>query len=307
MNFDEYLDELADGSVALKVAALQRLSRLSPEQVGELEARWGSIDVRRRRRIVQELTDISEDNVEFDFDAVFTIGLGDEDAAVRLQSVRGVWEHEGTGVVEPLLALLSRDDDVAVRAEAALALGRFVDLHEDGRLRDQHFDRVKEGLREALARPGEEQEVRARALGAIGAHNEQWVRDAIREAYESVQRGLKVAAVRAMGRSADDRWLPLLVRELSNDDAEVRYEAAVAAGGVADERAIPHLIRLVIDPDEEVKQAAIAALGEIGGLQAREALLALLESESEAAREAAAEALALLDFEQDPLAFKQRL
>jgi len=87
----------------------------------------------------------------------------------------------------------------------------------------------------------------------------------------------------------------------------VRYEAAVAAGGLSDERAIPHLIRLVIDPDEEVKGAAIAALGEIGGLQAREALLALLESESETAREAATEALALLDFEEDPLAFKQRL
>ena len=307
MNFDEYLHELADGAVALKVAGLQRLSTLSREQVTELRLRWREIDVRRRRRIVQELTDLSEDNVELDFNAVFSIGLRDEDAAVRTQSVRGLWEHEGADVIGPLLDLLAGDETTAVRAEAALALGRFVDLHEDGRLRDHHFQRVEEGLRRALERSSEEQEVRARALQSIGAHNEQWVRGAIREAYESAQRAMKIAAVHAMGRSSDDRWLPLLLRELTSDDAEVRYEAAVAAGSLADERAILQLIKLVVDPDDEVKQAAIAALGEIGGLQAREALLALLDSESEAVREAATEALALLDFEDDPLAFKQRL
>ena len=307
MNFDEYLHELADGAAALKVGDLQRLSALSPEQAAELRQRWRGIDVRRRRRVVQELTDLSEDNVELDFDAVFSIGLGDEDASVRVQSGRGLWEHDGTDLIEPLLGLLADDENTAVRAEAAIALGRFVDLHEDGRLRDQHFQLVEEGLRRTLARRSEEQEVRARALQSVGAHNEQWVRGAISEAYESAQRSMKVAAVRAMGRSSDDRWLPLLLRELTSDEAEVRYEAAVAAGSLADERAIPHLIRLVIDPDEEVKQDAVAALGEIGGLQAREALLALLESESEAVREAATEALAVLDFEDDPLAFKRRL
>jgi HEAT repeat protein len=202
--------------------------------------------------------------------------------------------------------MLADDGDAAVRAEAALTLGRFVDRHEEGLLRDRHFERVEEGLRGAIERVEEEQEVRARALEAISAHNEQWVRDAIREAYESAQHRLKIAAVHAMGRSCDDGWLPLLVRELSSDDAEVRYEAAVAAGSLADERAIPHVIKLVLDPDEEVKQAAISALGEIGGLQAREALLLLVESESQASREAAAEALALLDFEEDPLAFRSR-
>jgi HEAT repeat protein len=224
-----------------------------------------------------------------------------------MQSIRGLWEYRDTDLIDHVLRLLASDRDAGVRAEAALALGRFVDLHEEGRLRDSHFERVEEALRLALDRAGEEQEVRARALEAIGSHNEQWVRDAIREAYESAQRRLKIAAVHAMGRSCDDRWLPLLVRELSSEDAEVRYEAAVASGSLGDERSIPHLIKLVIDPDEEVKQAAISALGEIGGRQAREALTLLLESESEGSRQAAAEALALLDFEEDPLAFKPRL
>jgi HEAT repeat protein len=307
MKFTEYLDQLADPAERLKLAELKLLSELPPDDLHALSARWPSLEVRRRRRIIQELTDLVEDNVEFNFDAVFIRGLEDDDPSVRLQSLRGLWEHEGPDILDTLLRMLTDDEDAAVRAEAALTLGHFVDLHEDGRLRDRHFERIEEALRAALNNAGEEQEVRARALEAIGSHNEQWVRDGIRDAYESAIHRFKVAAVNAMGRSCDDRWLPLLVRELSSDDAEVRYEAAVASGLLGDERSIPHLIKLVIDPDAEVKLAAISALGEIGGLQAREALVILLESESEASRQAAADALALLDFEADPLAFKPRL
>jgi HEAT repeat protein len=307
MDFDEYLDQLADGTVQLKVTDLQRLSSPPPERRDALAARWPSIDVRRRRRIVQELEDLAEDNVEFNFDTVFQLGLSDEDADVRRESIKALWEHDGTDVIDQILRLLESDADAGVRAEAALALGRFVMLHEEGRLRDRYFDAVESGLRATLDRSDETVDVRARALEAIGSHNEQWVRDAIRHAYESDLHRLKVSAVNAMGRSCDDRWLPLLVRELSSDDPEVRYEAAVACGTVADERAIPHLVKLVLDPDDEVKQAAVMSLGEIGGSQAKAALLLLLESDSEATRESASDALAALDFEEDPLAFKHRI
>jgi HEAT repeat protein len=306
MTVADYLEQLADPATPLKVSDLKLLSDLSAADLETCSARWPSLDARRRRRIIQELTDLVEDNVEFNFDSVFMLGLKDGDAHVRLQSIRGLWEHEGNDVIDAFLDLLATDPDAAVRSEAALSLGRFVDRHEDGRLRDRYFERVEEGLKSVLSRNAEEQEVHARALESIGAHNEQWVRDAIREAYESGGHVMKVAAVHAMGRSCDDRWLPLLVRELSNEDAEVRYEAAVASGSLADERSIPHLIKLVVDPDDEVRQAAISALGEIGGLQAREALQILLESESEGSRQAATEALSLLDFEEDPLAFKPR-
>jgi len=307
MNFEEYLDQLVDGAVELKVTDLQRLSALTDERQTAVTSRWPAIDVRRRRRIIQELEDVLEDNVEFDFDAVFLLGMGDGDVDVRRHSIRALWEHEGADLIEPLLGLLRDDVDAGVRAEAALALGRFVVMHEEGRLRDRYFEAIEAGLRRTLGKADETIDVRARALEAIGSHNEQWVRDEIRLAYESDAHRLKVSAVNAMGRCSDDRWLPLLVRELSSDDPEVRYEAAVACGSVADERAIPHLAKLVLDSDAEVTQAAITALGEIGGAQAKAALVLLLESESESTRESASDALAALEFEQDPLAFKQRI
>jgi len=250
--------------------------------------------------------DLEEDNVEFDFDAVFLEGLGDEDAEVRVGSIRGLWEHEGVDLIPTLLTLLLEDDDAAVRAEAALALGRFVRRSEEGRLRERHFKAVESGVREVIANSDEIEEVRARAIEAIGPHDAAWVRQAISEAYESGVRRLKVAAVHAMGRSCERRWLPLMLRELSNEEAEVRYEAATALGSLGDESAVVNLVAALSDPDEEVREAAIAALGDIGGREAREALLELSREGSPAAKEAALAALAEIDFEEDPLSYRYR-
>lgn len=304
--FEEYLAQLGGASQKLKASSLARLSAMTPEQSSLFGAAWSAVDVRRRQVVVQELLDLEEDNVEFDFDAVFLRGLEDEDAEVRLSSVRGLWEHEGPDLIPPLVKLL-KDPDAGVRAEAALALGRFVTMAETGRLREHHFERVEEALREIVSDRDEIGEVRARALEAIGPHDEAWVRQAISEAYESGVRRMKVAAVHAMGRSCESRWLPLLLRELTNEEAEVRYEAAKALGSLGDEIAVPHLARALSDPDEEVREAGIAALGEIGGREAREALLELSREGSPAAKEAALEALAEIDFEQDPLSFRYRI
>ena len=149
-------------------------------------------------------------------------------------------------------------------------------------------------------------DVRGRAIESIGAYDSAWVRQAIQNAYESGEHSLKVSAVHAMGRSAESRWLPLLVRELSNEDAEIRFEAAVAIGQVAEESAIPHLVPLLTDEDEEVRSAAVSALGEIGGERAKSALMEMLDSASDATREAAAAALSEIEFEEDPLGFRFR-
>ncbi len=304
MDFGEYIDELADGSKKLAVASLQRLSALDREQRTELERRWSEIDVRRRRRLVQELIDLSEDNVEFDFDAVFMRGLADDDSDVRLESVRGLWEHESTGLIGTLIELLESDEDAAVRAEAALALGRYVVNFELGRLRESHFERVASALRRTIEDAREIEEVRARAIEAIGPRDEPWVRQAIREAYESDEHRLKVSAVHAMGRSGSNRWLPLLTRELASDEAELRYEAALAAGAIGDESIVHQILPLLIDQDDDVREAAAAALGEIGGSEAKKALTEMLDSDSTVAREAAAAAMAEIEFEDDPLGFK---
>jgi HEAT repeat protein len=307
MEFSEYLAQLKDPSERLSVAGLQQLALLEGEQAAALREAWPRIEGERRRQIVHRLTELAEDNVDLSFDAVFFAALDDEDATVRADAVRGLWEYEGRDLIPPLLRLLEKDEEPEVRAEAALALGRFVAASELGNLKEEHSQQVEAGLRRALEDELEVDEVRGRALEAIGASGRPWVSQAIEQAYESDTPRLRVSAIHAMGRSCEGRWLPLLITELANDEPEVRYEAATALGSLADRRAVSHLAPLLADPDLEVREAAIGALGQIGGSEAKQLLRPLLSDPSPSVREAAAAAVTEADFDLDPLSIEYEL
>ena len=307
MDLSEYLAELKDPSERLSVAGLQRLASLERDEAAALRAAWPRIEAERRRLVVHHLAELAEDNVDLDFDAVFFVALEDEDAGVRADAVRGLWEYEGRDLVPPLLRLLEKDEEPEVRAEAALALGRFVLLAELGRLREEQLLQVEAGLRRALEDELEVDEVRGRALEAIGASGRPWVEQAIQTAYESEAPRLKVSALHAMGRSLQARWLPVLIGELASEDPEMRYEAATALGSLADRRAVSHLAPLLQDADLEVQEAAIGALGQIGGSEAKLLLRPLLRDASPSVQEAAAAAVAEANFSEDPLSIEYEL
>ncbi len=300
MSFEKCLQELMEPARP-KVSGLVRLSELAPEEGQALGRVWPGLEVERRRWVVRELVELAEESVDLSFDAVFFLAREDEDAEVRLEAVRGLWEYEGPNLIGPLLKMMEGDEDARVRAEASLALGRFVLLAEYGRLGNRDFEQVEAGLRRKVEDASEVAEVRGRALEAISTHDVAWVRQAISGAYESGVRGLKVSAVHAMGRSCQGRWLPLILRELSNEEPEVRYEAAVACGSLGEETAVGALGPLLADSDEEVKEAAITALGEIGGGTAKELLMGLADDPAPGVREAAADALREIGFEDEPL------
>jgi len=307
MEFSEYLRHLRDPASHLSVAGLQHLHDLTAERAEALRSAWLEMDAERRRQVVCQLIELAEDSVDLNFDAVFFAALDDPDAAVRAAAVRGLWEYEGRDFIGRLLQLLEKDEEPEVRAEAALALGRFVLMFELGNLRERHFQKIEEGLRRTLDDELEEDEVQARALEAIGACGHPWVRQAILRAYESEAPRLRVSALHAMGHSCEPRWLPLLIKELSSEDPEMRYEAAIALGSLADRRAVSHLAPLLYDPDMEVKEAAIAALGQIGGDDVKSLLRPLLQATSPSVQEAAAAALAEASFVEDPLSIDQEL
>ncbi|MFQ5473579.1 MAG: HEAT repeat domain-containing protein, partial [Dehalococcoidia bacterium] len=279
---------------------------LDDREACELAQVWPQIDAPRRAWVLRELIDLAEDNVEMNFDKVYFQGLGDDNADVRRDSVRGLWEYERPDLIPRLVALVESDDSIAVRAEAALSLGRFVVARANGRLRERHFEAIEQSIRRVLARSDESVDVLARALESIGAHDVAWVRQSISEAYESGDRRLKTSAVHAMGRSCERRWLPLILREMTNDEPELRYEAAIAAGSIGDEAAVCQLVELTGDEDVEVAQASILALGQIGGAEAKRALQEIAESDSPALSEAASAAMAEIQFAEDPLSFRRK-
>jgi HEAT repeat protein len=307
MEFLHYLVRLKDKSTQLSVTGLQHLDALTPDQVEAFRSVWPEIEGERRRQVVHQLTELAEDNVDLNFDAVFIAALDDEDAAVRSNAMGGLWEYEGHDLIARLLRLLERDEEPGVRTEAALALGHFVLQFELGNLQEHHFQKVEQGLRRALEDDLEVEEVRARALEAIGACDRPWVREAIQQAYEGEASRLKVSSLHAMGRSCEPLWLPVLIDELGSDDPEIRYESAVALGSLEDRTAVSHLATLLHDSDPEVKEATIAALGQIGGREAKDLLRPLLRDPSPSVQSAAAAAVAEADFAEDPLTVEYKL
>jgi HEAT repeat protein len=306
VNFDEYLQELADASQPLAISKLTQLSSMRADQASMFARVWREMELQRRRHLLQELTELTEDDVELNFDAVFLGGLSDRDAEIRFASIRGLREYEGRDLLDVLVKLLQTDANPAVRAEAALALGPYVLQAEFDRLRGDDSERIEQALEAAFRNAGEPPEVRGRALESLGARSAPWVRELIEEAHAGLDRVLRLSAVHAMGRSCDPAWLPELTEELGSDDAALRFEAAVALGMIGDEAAVPELSPLVEDEDVEVQEAAIGSLGQIGGERAKDALRGLIGSGDERLRESALAALAEIDFAEDPLGYTIR-
>jgi HEAT repeat protein len=306
VSLEDYLRELADSSTPLAVARLVNLSHVVPDEASAFEEAWRGADVHRRRQVMRQLIELAEDNVELNFDAVFRVGLSDSDAEVRRSGIRGLWEYKERDLIPTLVALLLTDVDQTVRAEAALALGRYALRAEFDEIRASDASIVDDALRRTIADPEQTTEVKARAVEAVGVRSQPWVHQVIEDAYHSGQHRLRVSALHAMGRNCDARWLSTLVRELKSDDAEMRYEAATACGSLGDEAAVPHLLPLFKDDDAEVQEAAVQALGQIGGQEAKRALEDCLASPEERVRDAALAALAEVDFGEDPLDFKLR-
>jgi HEAT repeat protein len=306
VSFETFLQELADPMQPLAATKLATLSNIGPDDASRFGDALQALPEERRERLLEELVDLAEDNVELNFDAVFLDALRDADPQVRRTAVQGLWEHEGRDLIGPLIDLLRRDEDAGVRADAALALGRFVLRAEFDTLAADDTDRIESALRDVFDDVTEIAEVRGRALEALGARSLPWVRELIERAYDDDDRRLRLSAVHAMGRSCDVDWLSTLLLELESEDAEMRFEAAGALGSIEDEEATGPLVGLLYDEDLEVRMAAIGALGEIGGPLAKGALEELLAENDELVHDAVVEALAEADFADDPIGFSAR-
>ena len=302
MTFESALDNLADPDERLSAAQLASLSNLDREDLPRLREIWPEINSDRKRRILEQLTELAEDNVDLNFERVFKLGLEDEDGPLRAQSIRGLYEYEGRDIIPTLATLLREDPDMEVRRECAIALGRFALEAELDRLPEADREAIREVLTESTEDANEEEEVRAKAIEALGALSGEETDNLIESIYAEDSLSLKIAAVDAMGRSCNDLWLPTVLRELGHRAPIMRHAAAFAAGEIAEEEAVAPLQRTAIqDQDREVRLAAIHALGEIGGARAKVALKTVLFEGNDEDREAVEETIRELSLQDDPL------
>ncbi len=280
-------------------AELIQLSDLTRQGVEEVRAIWPRIPEERRYYVLHRLVAESYENLHLHLGALLRLALRDESGRVRALAIQGLWEDLGEDLVGPFAHLLLHDPEEEVRAAAAEALGALVLAGELEKFHPALAMRAEEALLQVLHNPQEPLQVRCRALESISFSGEAGVRQLIEDGYYAAEEEMQVAALVAMGRSADIRWRGTVRVELTNPSPAVRAAAARAAGELEAHTALEALIELLDDPDREVRLAAIFALGRLGGDEARVALETVLLSSDLEEVQAAEDALEEMVFYED--------
>jgi HEAT repeat protein len=301
MDFRTELNKIISDEQPFSVAALTFLSDISSADSTTLALMWPGAGVARRRKIAATLVQMAEDNLEYNFNAVFAVLLDDTDVQVRRTAVEGLVEDESVGTVRRLIEVLESDPAPEVRAAAATILGPAALRAETGKLKGEWPARLCDALLRAVRDPEAGDDVHRRALESVAYFcDNAGVTAEIERAYAG--RGLvRASAINAMGRNMNARWAPLLLKELQSNEPAMRYEAAHAVGELGEQANVPALLPLLDDPDLEVQLAAIWALGQLGGRVAMQELQMRSEDDDDAIREAVDDALTEIRYAADPL------
>ena len=307
MSLEQFLDSLTGDSTDLSQSDFIEVSDLMPEELGQFVRTWFTIPVERKRWTISTMVELTEDNPELDFSAVFKLCLKEQDEEVLENAMEGLWEHEDRSVINGLINVLHSSNSPRVKAAAAVALGKFPILVQEGKILAKDGDAILNSLMKVLDDPDQPVEVVRRSLEAVAPFNTERIRDLVDKSYKSDDLQLKSSSIFAMGRTGDASWLPLLIKELQSPEPSIRYETAHACAELAEDEAVPHLIALLEDDDYQVQLAGISALGNIGGPLAKKVLLNCVKEGDAALEDAARVELENIDFMDDPMGFTSEI
>lgn len=245
---------------------LVALSDLDRSKAAFLRQHWLDIPPTERNALLLALSELAEESLDFNFNRVYRVALGDPDPVIRQLAIVDLWEDEGGDLPRIYVRLLQDDPSDDVRAAAAGALATVSDAVADGESDVLDADELIELFGSLIEDAAESPSVRRRSLGAVAAFSKvPRIDELIRLALNDDDQAVVAGAVFAMGRTASDKWIPDLLEFMQSEDAELRFEAARAAGLIGEADTVPELSELVYDSDAEVRAAAIEALGLIGG------------------------------------------
>jgi HEAT repeat protein len=306
MSLEIFLNSIAEVSASPPTTDFIEVSDLNTIELGQFAIVWDSLPVDRQRIVISTMVELAEDNPELDFCAIYKLCLKQDDEDVLGKAIEGLWEYEDRSIIPGLVQILKSPKSPIVRAAAAIALGKFPTLAEEGKILHKDSHLVQENLMAALQDSNEHLEVRRRSLEAAAPFNTDEVKHYISWAYKSEDLDLKSSAIYAMGQTGDTSWLPILINELQNHQPSILYETARACGQLGDEDVVPYLIPLLQEDDYHVQLGGIAALGKIGGSLAKRVLLSCIKDGDAALEEAAQTALDNLGSLGDSIAFSSQ-
>jgi HEAT repeat protein len=279
------LAELTEGGDQISRRSLHEFSDLDPASLQLVLQAWPAVPAKRKRILLDGLRNLAEESTLVSFDDLARSLLADPEPAVRTRAIRLLFETRDSKLVPSFIRLLSDDADAETRAEAASALGAYVELGELEEIPAALKHEIEDALLEK-ANSDDQLTVRRNALESLGFSSRLEVMTLIESAFRRENPDWQASALFAMGRSSDERWEENVLSRLEDVNRIVRLAAVEAAGELRLAAARLPLFKLLEDEDEEeISSAAIWSLSQIGGEDARlfiQNLLDLAEDDEDA-------------------------
>lgn len=275
--FQKVLDALLDKGKDISHRYLTEFSDIEPDSLRTLLEAWPRIELERKLLLLDRLNALANEDTLVSFDDLGRSLLTDNEPQVRIRAMRLLVECEDFRLVPTYIDLLTKDNAVAVRAEAATMLGIFVQLGEFEDIPADVHHQIEDILLEVL-NGKDEASVRRRALEALGFSSRIEVPVLLESSFNRQDPDWQAAAIFAMGRSNDERWADKVLRTIVSEDRSVRLAAVQASGELELALARPLLLRLLEEEDDDViAGATVWSLSQIGGEDVRLYLQNLLD------------------------------
>ncbi len=286
INFNQVIDALLDDDAQFPVAYMMSLSDITPANFDLLKKAWVQISPARKINLLENIEIIHEAEITSNFEGIAELALFDANSAVRISGLRLFWDYENSHLIRNFIEIMETDPEIGVRTQAASTLGKYMYLAEIEMIDSKYQQTIDEALIKVL-RSNENELVRQKALEAFGYSSNPQVNEFIQHAYNSGDYNWISSALEAMGRSADEKYAPLVLPMLAHPDLRIQREAVFAAGELELSSARKLLMRMAfeLEQDEDLWVQVISALSKIGGEGVNEVFDRLLENASTAEEE----------------------
>ncbi len=301
ISFQNVLDHLADSKKDIPQSHLKFYSDLDPKSLQLFLDVWTRVQLPRKLILLDALLSQLEADTVVYYEDIGRALLDDSDGEVRARAIRLLVESDDPKLAGKLINIFLYDEELAPRMEAVQLLGEFILLGELEKVKEDQQRKIEDALISVI-HSEDDSILRKRALESLSFSSRPEVAALIESAFERVDPAWIASALRAMGRSHDERWNENVVSMLLDEDPLIKFAAVEAAGQLIIEDAVPILLQILEDEeeDDDVAIAAIWALSQIGGDEARTYLVALIDqTEDEELVEFLEDALENLNFTEE--------
>ena len=278
LSFQDVLDHLLNSNKDIPQSHLKFYSDLDSKSLKLFLETWRNVQPPRKLILLDALLSNLEEDYIVSYEHIGNVLLDDPDGEVRVCAIRLLAEADDPKLAGKIIEIFLDDAELAPRIEATQLLGEFVLLGELDKLNPSQQRKMEDALI-SVVRGEADSTLRKRALESLSYSSRPEIAAQIESAFERADPAWVSSALRAMGRSHDERWNDNVISKLLDEDPIIKFAAVEAAGQLVIEAAVPILLQILDDEEEpeEVATACIWALSQIGGDDARTYLVALLD------------------------------